>query len=225
MITFHNNIISLSQVSEKEDLSVVKVFSNIDEEYFNAISNHDMSKVNKMILNKSKENGYVNKMWHGGTFNLSEARSHEHGNATYVTNNQKLASQYGDAHEIVYKGKILDGEQKPTEDFIFNFVDVADSMGYHISDREISLSFRPSTIFVSIQELCMGMKNRREDANNILRSLGYVGESYDEESSGVISIAFFVRSAVKLLDPITYDHGSIIPLSKRFDSSNDDIKY
>lgn len=30
---------------------------------------------------------------------------------------------------------------------------------------------------------------------------------------------------IKLSDPVTYDKGNIIPLSKRFDSSSDDIRY
>jgi hypothetical protein len=62
----------------------------------------------------------------------------------------------------------------------------------------------------------------------VLQRDGFDGISYENvvEDSGSISYIIFSPNQVKLSNLITYDNeGKIIPLSKRFDSSNDDIRY
>lgn len=40
-----------------------------------------------------------------------------------------------------------------------------------------------------------------------------------------VNYAVFDPNQIKSADPVTYDNGNIIPLSQRFDSSNNDIRY
>lgn len=40
-----------------------------------------------------------------------------------------------------------------------------------------------------------------------------------------VEYVVFYPNQIKSSDPVTYDNGNIIPLSQRFDSSNDDIRY
>ncbi len=57
-----------------------------------------------------------------------------------------------------------------------------------------------------------------------LRRDGYDGIKIRDEAHGTIAV--FSSSQIKSADPVTYDDdGSIIPLSKRFDTKNPDIRY
>jgi hypothetical protein len=48
----------------------------------------------------------------------------------------------------------------------------------------------------------------------------------DDPEGGIAEIVVFSNDQIKSADPVTYDDsGNIIPLSQRFDSSKDDIRY
>ncbi len=59
-----------------------------------------------------------------------------------------------------------------------------------------------------------------------LRSDGYDGLVVNDEEFGGTSYVVFNSEQIKSADPVTYDdNGEVIPLSKRFDSKNEDIRY
>ena len=61
-----------------------------------------------------------------------------------------------------------------------------------------------------------------------LAAIGVDSISYKNayESAGSMSYLLFYPDQVKLADPVTYDdNGNVIPLSERFNSKNDDIRY
>jgi hypothetical protein len=67
-----------------------------------------------------------------------------------------------------------------------------------------------------------GVKQRE-----ILIKQGYDGVIISREEGGMdyAEIVVFNPNQIKSTDPVTYDNGNIIPLSQRFDSSNNDIRY
>ncbi len=59
-----------------------------------------------------------------------------------------------------------------------------------------------------------------------LRSDGYDGLAVNDEEFGGVSYVVFGSEQIKSTDPVTYDdNGEVIPLSKRFDSQNEDVRY
>ena len=59
-----------------------------------------------------------------------------------------------------------------------------------------------------------------------LQDDGYDGISIEDEEYGGISYVAFEPSQIKSADAVTYDdNGNVIPLSERFNSENDDIRY
>lgn len=59
-----------------------------------------------------------------------------------------------------------------------------------------------------------------------LRSDGYDGLAVNDEEFGGMSYVVFGSEQIKSADPVTYDDsGEVIPLSKRFDSQNEDVRY
>jgi len=57
----------------------------------------------------------------------------------------------------------------------------------------------------------------------VLKELGYDG--YITIEGGELVYGVFDSFQIKSATPFTYDNGELIPLSQRFDSSNDDIRY
>lgn len=65
---------------------------------------------------------------------------------------------------------------------------------------------------------------------SLLKKIGYDGVVFTEPSSGnhssFTAYMVFDENQIKIFSPITYDdNNQLIPLSERFDSSSDDIRY
>ena len=66
----------------------------------------------------------------------------------------------------------------------------------------------------------------REETTNLLLKNGIRGITYDGNIDGRCYVSFEGGSAVKLQDPFTFDdNGQLIPLSKRFDETNPDMRF
>jgi hypothetical protein len=74
----------------------------------------------------------------------------------------------------------------------------------------------PDTLLVDIEVITDATKD-------LLLKKGYSGIVYPTGWGS--EYAVFSPSQIKSADPVCYDNGNIIPLSQRFDSSNNDIRY
>jgi hypothetical protein len=74
----------------------------------------------------------------------------------------------------------------------------------------------PDTLLVDIEVITDATKD-------LLLKNGYSGIVYPRSFGS--EYAVFSPSQIKSADPVSYDKGNIIPLSQRFDSSNNDIRY
>lgn len=196
-----------------------------DAEYMDAVKRGDTEAAQRMVDEAAKRAGYGGALFHGGAQSHALAGLHEHGKATYAANSEAEASKYGPVHKIVARGRVLSGEAAMTPDFAGAFSRSAKGIGLNIVGADLIRSIERKTINDAIQELSRSFPNRRDDANLVLLSMGYSGESY-LESSGATSFAFFDQGRLKSADPITYDDsGNVIPLSKRFNETSPDIRF
>lgn len=212
---------------------------NSDEEYMRLAQNPEKNKeeLQRMVNDAAKEAGYDSpKVYHGSrNVGFTEFKRHPRtidwsvstGNAFHFNTNKDEAEPYvrkdlnqqGDAggvrgfylnanfvtytvnrdiRQFVFAGKPLLTQDRKTEPSNFELVS-------------------PDTVLVDIEVITDATKD-------LLLKKGYSG-IIDPKSYGSEYVVFS-PSQIKSADFVTYDNaGNIISLSKRFDSSNNDIRY
>ena len=194
--------------------------TKLDAEYMAAVESGDMVTAQKMVDEAAKKAGYTRKLYHGtaSTFNVfGFGRS-----GIFLTDNYDMAKTYGDNVMSLY-GK--DGANILT-------VDANESPHYAIKVSKDVLDF-------SEYPLMRGKElYSTNDISRIAFAQGYdvvvIENVYDNFSAvsgntdnGLgTDVVYKDSNQVKSAEAITYDDkGNVIPLSKRFDSSNEDIRY
>jgi hypothetical protein len=169
--------------------------ADVDKQYFEAIKNQDEQTLRKLVDQKAEENGY----------NIGPVYH---------------ASYSKDGVPFYHFNKSND----PSGGFWFSEKDMTSLIGGNIT-LKVLLSGNPKIL-----------KNGNQDTlKKMFKTYGPTTWKTDAPS-GIFSVkddeynttSFLVRygNMVKLQDLITKDEsGEIIPLSKRFDSSTDDIRY
>lgn len=197
-------------------------FSNRDSEYLELAKDPEANReqLQAMVDEAAKKAGYTEQVFHGtgNQFNVFKRNI----NGIYTTDNEAVAGTYGSRVLRLYgkKGnKVLR-------------IDAHNAPHFSIGKEYIPLDF-------SDYPLLRGKDNyRTDDITKIANVEGYdvvvITNVYD--TSSVIAniegdgfatdIVYFDPNQIKSADPVTYDDaGNVIPLSERFNASNDDIRY
>lgn len=97
---------------------------------------------------------------------------------------------------------------------------------------DINRMYSPGTLETLANDIAEQWDNNLTPAENgqafadSLRWRGYDGIAVDDTEFGGISFVALEPNQIKSADPVTYDgNGSVIPLSKRFDSGSPDIRF
>ena len=198
-------------------------YSDRDSEYVELAKNPEENResLQKMVDEAAKEAGYIRKVFHGtgnGNFNVFKRSI----NGTYTSTSEEIAGTYGKRVLSLY-GK--EGMK------ILN-VDAKNAPHFSIASENIPLDF-------SEYPLLRGKRTYKTDeitsiANRegydvvVLRNVhdvSFMGSKIygDGISTDVI---YFEQNMLKLSDPVTYDdNGNVIPLSERFNSRSNDIRF
>ena len=198
-------------------------YSDRDSEYVELAKNPEENResLQKMVDEAAKEAGYIRKVFHGtgnGNFNVFKRSI----NGTYTSTSEEIAGTYGKRVLSLY-GK--EGMK------ILN-VDAKNAPHFSIASENIPLDF-------SEYPLLRGKRTYKTDeitsiANRegydvvVLRNVhdvSFMGSKIygDGISTDVI---YFEQNMLKLSDPVTYDYnGNVIPLSERFNSRSNDIRF
>ena len=214
-----------------------------DADYLDAVDRGDTETAQKMLDAVASEAGYK-KLFYHGTPNGDFTKFNTHGKPIWIAENQAYAEVYA-SEKSGYKedervmplyakmDNTLDLTQVDTSKLLFepvprkyprNDIDfpseelkkLANIVGV---DTSVFSRMCKNTPYESIWELI----NTKQFAN-LVKEKGY--DSIKEDEFGNITYGVFNSSQLKSADAITYDwKKKAIPLSKRFDTENKDIRY
>lgn len=234
-----NNIDRIEKLNSIEGVK----FSRKDSEYKNAYENKDESTAQRLVDEAANASGFKTKVYHGTNEKFNSFKSNPfikeiNGVSKikgYFSTNPDYSESYGDVKPYYVNTEnffYIPDEGKSVSDwekwFKSNGLDVKldssiekDSLkGYDLGDGSKLYSLWELT---DIDNYWNGDGN----LTSAIQSGGYDGiywkEGYDEND---ISYMPFNDTAIKSADPFTFDdNGRLIPLSKRFDSAKNDIRF
>lgn len=223
----------------------------LDKKYLNAIKTGDMQSAQKMVDEAAKAAGYDIKVYRGGgqkhnVFDTKRgAGDTQFGPGTYFTDAYGLAQDWAKerAHTIDDNGYVGEYYIKAQNLFSDDSTDFNTEQWENVEralrDRGVSereLKRIRSWGFYGIAKALQSVGEIEEGSftpfswrnapkvNQILREAGYDGIEapfYDSRQ-----YVIFDPTQAKSTDPITYDdNGNVIPLSERFNTKNEDIRF
>ena len=215
-----------------------------DADYMKAVNSNNMEEAQKMVDEAAKKagartnkNGKPIVYYHGtkatfNSFDMNKTANGMLGIGAYFTPSKQIADAYGTKTMSVYimTDRLLSlNGHKITVDQVKAILDK-----YHIPFDE-SIGFYSDSIenwvskhadFQIIGDITTWIRFFTDDVSNAqIQSDFQRIFGFDGIESGNI-IALWDNKLVKSADPITYDdQGKVIPLSQRFDSANQDVRY
>ena len=189
---------------------------SMDTQYMDAVKRGNEEIFQKMLNGAAIKRGYNSPIVYHGThdssFNIfntkKEVKSGIFGVGVYFTQNYNSAKGYiGSSGDLENGGRVVSVKLKLKNPLIFKTSDYDSSHSQMLN--AIGLSPQDSGDKITKRVLEMGYDSV------ILMSMGDFQE-----------VVVYEPNQIKLADPVTYDDNEeIIPLSQRFDSNNDDIRY
>lgn len=197
----------------------------------------------RMVDEAARSSGFREKVYHGGAdvtvFDTSRGRGGitQFGPGTYVTDSRYYASLWADerggkvTNLYLKDGRYLEGDSEIRSSDEWEKLKSILKDRYGFTDKEIGIvkEWSLKRLIPLLQkhngsESERGVFQNADDANSIIREAGYTGiqgELYDGKQWCV-----FNPEDIKSADPVTYDkNGNIIPLSERFNTEEEDIRY
>ena len=195
-------------------------FMPSDTDYLSAVKQGNTKAAQQMVDEAAKAAGYTTKVFHGSIsqFNKPNTPLFLGDEGTAMSYAQDRAMAYGEGanpvtYKIYAKFKNTASESDVKQAAMDLGLEVENDMAYTALDPQISGSKYVSRV---ISEL----KKRGYDSANI--------DDFSPESAQNVIKSFvaFDPSQLKRSDPVTYDdNGNVIPLSKRFQQTSEDIRY
>jgi len=197
-------------------------FSMKDSDYLAAVKRGDMETAQKMVDEAAKNAGYTEEVFHGmgDRYNVYKSGDGQYGAGVYFTYSKDIADGYGPVVDRLYVKvgqiadydnayKILGMKDNQTMDEFAQF------LGFPGFDEMINDWDNDPTNIESNPELVELLKNE-----------GFEGFVDDGNNGFVLWDFEGIEYRIKSAEPVTYDdNGNVIPLSKRFDSGNPDIRF
>ena len=195
-------------------------YSDRDSTYMDAVNRGDMETAQRMVEEAAREAGYTRPLYHGTADKFNVFKFGRAG--IYTTDNYDVAKTYGGNIVSLYgkqgaKVLTIDAKNSPHYAIRVNKSDL-DFSEYPLmrgkelySTNDISqIAFREGYDVVVIK--------------NVYDNFSIIS---DNKQNGLgTDVVYKDSNQVKSADPVTYDdNGNVIPLSERFNSENDDIRY
>lgn len=200
---------SFNTIIRKTSANVNK---NNKNTYSAAVATGDMATAQKLVDQAAEAAGYSVKAYHGTsnnfwTFEKGHKRTRGHlnlGDGFYFAADRSMAENYTSTSRVV------DGYLK-----LENPYTIYGTRFYNDDLQKIAEQ--------------SGMEVTYENVSDVLQHMGYDGviaRNYDGNTNPVTQYVVFDSSQIKSADPVTYDdNGKVIPLSERFNSQKEDIRY
>lgn len=209
-----------------------------DQEYFDAIEKYgeDSKQVEDMVERAAKEAGYTIKAWHGTRYSFNEFLKDKRGSNTHtkISQNWFFAADKETANSY-YPYGVLEYLFNKTGNNSYNPNKIKPDRKGNLYSLYLKMD---NPLIVDVKDYDYAAHRDNEDA-----WMEYVKQAEEVGNDGIIllnaldnqlktgareSTVYMFRdsSQAKSADPVTYDDsGNIIPLSERFNSENEDIRY
>lgn len=191
----------ISQNNAIVNKSEIKFSRELDTEYLSAVNRGDMKTAQRMVDEAAKNAGYTYKGMHGtsadfSTFDYSYiGDDNKLGLGFYFTNNENLQFEYDYKKTAYLKISNPIFDNNPTLDDILRREEELREKGF----------------------------SQEETLKAIQNEFGYDGIVAEYNRKALVA---FNPEQIKSADPVTYDDdGNVIPLSERFNSESNDIRY
>jgi hypothetical protein len=206
-----------------------KVAAKLDADYTKAVESKDMDAVHWMVLEAAKRAGYTIEAYHGSRNEFSIFSSAKRGSATNTETSKRwfFAGDKATANSYYPYGVIEALQGKEAADKIKNkgklyhlFLRMSNPLEVDVKDYDYAAHRENRDAMMEYSEQA---ENNGNDGIILYHALDNQLDTSAREST----VYMFRDSAqAKSADAITYDdNGDVIPLSKRFDASNEDIRY
>lgn len=221
---------------------------DLDTEYMKAVESGDMETAQRLVDEVAKKSGYTVKGVHATTaeftvFDVNKTSGNNfRGKGIYFTNSvrdvennyenyegpdpwQKIEER---AYELVYDKYGISYEDTLTSDS-----EIIDKLNecYDIAIDEFKKGVRRITAYLRfdnplILEKRMQIPNNYSGYDGIIDKQVYETFGHSGMDENTVHYVVFNPNNIKSADPVTYDdNGNVIPLSKRFNSEYEDIRY
>lgn len=210
----------------KDEITRGQKFSDRDTAYLDAVSRGDMKTAQRMVDEAAKKTGYPVKAYHGtpikGITVFDNAKIGTttddglFGHGFYFTTNKSTADGYA----------TVDGETMP----VFLRVDKPWwGLGHKIDEVAEELGLSKETLTTrkigKNSSVVAPLTNYSRTFTSHLIENGY-DSVVVQHGRNDYEVVVFDNTRIKSADPVTYDdNGNVIPLSERFNTEKDDIRY
>ena len=216
----------------------IKQFSERDKEYDDAVKRGDMETAQRMVDEAAEEalKGSKARLDEDGDYWEGEGKLAPVYHATYSDFNVFDRNKLGENTDGYASDEFLAATAHVG--FWFNTQNLSeDKRGYPGGKAlkcylDINRMYSPGTLEALANDIAEQWDDNLTPAENgqafadSLRWRGYDGIAVDDTEFGGISFVALEPNQIKSADPVTYDdNGSVIPLSKRFDSGSPDIRF
>lgn len=228
-----SNDTKISQNNESVNSSLLKKSKN-DTKYLDLAKNPEtnQTELQKMVDEAAKEAGYNIKAYHGtpnGTFNVFK-------DWQYFTENKEYADNYQNQGASSNGYKKTADNPKTYDVYISakNIFDTRKQKCHKIFMEEFyqqwgngaPLSEKGLPDWTDGEDLVEFFEDKGYDFDAIYLDEGGTGGYGEDVKSRGVSLVVKKSAQIKSADTVTYDdNGEIIPLSERFNSDNDDIRF
>jgi hypothetical protein len=206
-----------------------KVSAKLDADYMNAIESGNSDSVQGMVNEAAKRAGYTIDAYHGSRNVFTFFSSEKRGSATNTETSKRwfFASDKTTAISYYPYGVIETLQGKEAADKLKNkgklyhlFLRMNNPLEADVKDYDYAAHRENRDAMMEYSE--------QADKNGNDGIILYNALDNQLNTSARESTVYMFRdsSQAKSADPVTYDdNGNVIPLSKRFDASNEDIRY
>ena len=212
---------------------------SLDEEYFDAVKNNDIETAQRFVDEKAEEvfrnsevrdkNGDLLPVYHARNnnftiFNKSKSGDNTYKNATdwAVGATSNLGFWFNDSdlkNEMGTQGETLKSFLNIENAWHGTLDDVIETIRSFSTNEELSEEKYYNNDYSQLKEYAQNFVDE-------LTANGYDGMILHDTEFGGFSYVAFNSNQIKSADAITYDNnGEVIPLSERFNSNQEDIRY
>jgi hypothetical protein len=200
--------------------------AKLDTDHAQAVQSGDMETAQRLVGEAAKKAGYtIGPVYHGtrGDFNVFKTVQKDEYGAHFGTLEQAQARLAGtrNLYHVPGEGKAMESKEKIKQFFLKgNFLHVTDPGWFTLRDDVFTDELAKKNIYVHTSD-------SPKDLSLALSKRGYDGLQYKNEQEGEgFSYAVSNPDQIKSADPATYDdNGNLIPLSERFNTQSDDIRF
>ena len=216
-------------VKENEEKLSDRTTAQLDADYMKAVEDGDMETVQRMVDEAAKRAGYTIEAYHGSRYEFNVFSSAKRGSSTNTETSKRwfFASDKTTANSYYPYGVIEALQGKEAAEKMKNkgklyhlYLRMSDPLEVDVKDYDYAAHRENRDAMMEYSE------QADRDGNDGIILYNALDNQLNTKARESTVYMFRDSAQAKSADPIVRDdNGNVIPLSKRFDSSEEDIRY